>query len=191
MRGYITGVTDTALWTQYATGERELYGHTLARRSHEERTRSTRRSSPRRRRARTGRTTCRCRATTSSSAGSSTPDVWRRVQDAALALFRPRQRMRRPIRPDPRRHEVRVRPDDRRRAAADRRGPHPGLVTVVGRVDLRRPRRPRRRTREPRQGSRPPCARRRRLHRRRPGAGTAGRGLDGDHRPATSMRSND
>jgi phosphoribosylaminoimidazole-succinocarboxamide synthase len=29
VRGYITGVTDTALWTRYATGERELYGHSL------------------------------------------------------------------------------------------------------------------------------------------------------------------
>ena len=29
VRGYITGVTDTALWTQYANGERTLYGHTF------------------------------------------------------------------------------------------------------------------------------------------------------------------
>ena len=29
VRGYITGVTDTALWTRYATGERTLYGHEL------------------------------------------------------------------------------------------------------------------------------------------------------------------
>ena len=29
VRGYITGVTDTALWTQYAAGERVLYGHRL------------------------------------------------------------------------------------------------------------------------------------------------------------------
>ncbi len=29
VRGYITGVTDTALWTRYATGERTLYGHRL------------------------------------------------------------------------------------------------------------------------------------------------------------------
>jgi phosphoribosylaminoimidazole-succinocarboxamide synthase len=27
VRGYITGVTDTALWTRYATGERLIYGH--------------------------------------------------------------------------------------------------------------------------------------------------------------------
>jgi len=27
VRGYITGVTDTALWTQYAAGERTIYGH--------------------------------------------------------------------------------------------------------------------------------------------------------------------
>jgi phosphoribosylaminoimidazole-succinocarboxamide synthase len=29
VRGYITGVTDTALWTQYAAGDRVLYGHRL------------------------------------------------------------------------------------------------------------------------------------------------------------------
>ena len=27
VRGYITGVTDTALWTQYARGDRTIYGH--------------------------------------------------------------------------------------------------------------------------------------------------------------------
>ncbi len=29
VRGYITGVTDTALWTQYAAGARVVYGHEL------------------------------------------------------------------------------------------------------------------------------------------------------------------
>ncbi len=29
VRGYITGVTDTALWTRYAAGERVIYGHRL------------------------------------------------------------------------------------------------------------------------------------------------------------------
>jgi phosphoribosylaminoimidazole-succinocarboxamide synthase len=29
VRGYITGVTDTALWTRYAAGERVVYGHRL------------------------------------------------------------------------------------------------------------------------------------------------------------------
>lgn len=29
VRGYITGVTDTALWTAYARGERTIYGHDL------------------------------------------------------------------------------------------------------------------------------------------------------------------
>ena len=30
VRGYITGVTDTALWTRYAAGERTIYGHHFA-----------------------------------------------------------------------------------------------------------------------------------------------------------------
>ncbi len=29
VRGYITGVTDTSLWTRYARGEREIYGYPL------------------------------------------------------------------------------------------------------------------------------------------------------------------
>ena len=29
VRGYITGVTDTALWTQYARGDRVIYGHRM------------------------------------------------------------------------------------------------------------------------------------------------------------------
>ncbi len=29
VRGYITGVTDTALWTRYAAGERVVYGHSF------------------------------------------------------------------------------------------------------------------------------------------------------------------
>lgn len=29
VRGYITGVTSTSLWTRYAAGEREIYGHRL------------------------------------------------------------------------------------------------------------------------------------------------------------------
>ena len=30
VRGYITGVTDTALWTRYAAGQRTIYGHRFA-----------------------------------------------------------------------------------------------------------------------------------------------------------------
>src|SRR5436309_1967776 len=42
---------------------------------------------------------------------------------------------RRPVRPDPRRHQVRVRPD-RRRAPPGRRGPHPRLLALLGRRPL-------------------------------------------------------
>ncbi len=47
------------------------------------------------------------------------------------------RRARRRGRPDPRRHQVRVRADRRRRADPDRRGPHARLVALVGRRLLR------------------------------------------------------
>ncbi len=102
-------------------------------------------------------------------------------------------------RADPRRHEVRVRADARRRAAADRRGAHAGLVAVLGRRVVRGAAGRGRGAGEPRQGGRPPGARRRRLHGRRRRARAAGGRVDGDvgalhrrlraaHRPAVRAR---
>ena len=161
VRGYITGVTDTALWTQYAAGARVIYGHDFpdgltknTRSRHADRHARPPRPS-------TAPTTCRCRAPRSPTRGLVDAELWERVQAVALALFAPRQRAAARGRADPRRHEVRVRPDRRRRAAADRRGAHARLVALVGRGDLRRAARRRRRAREPRQGGRPAGARRR------------------------------
>ncbi|MDX2379737.1 MAG: phosphoribosylaminoimidazolesuccinocarboxamide synthase [Acidimicrobiia bacterium] len=86
VRGYITGVTDTALWTQYATGNRVLYGHRLPEGLHKNARLDTAIVTP----------------TTKGEAGSHdvplscddvvdrglvAPEVWDRVLEAALALF--------------------------------------------------------------------------------------------------------
>lgn len=87
VRGYITGVTDTALWTQYARGERVIYGHTFPD--------GLAKNSP--------LTEPIVTPTTKALAGGHDepiscdevaarglvdPELWQRVQDAALALFR-------------------------------------------------------------------------------------------------------
>ncbi len=113
-----------------------------ARWTHEERSARHARSSRRPPRASTAPTTFRCRATTWPSAGSSTPTLWERVQEVALALFdRGTERGAGSglILADTKYEFGR---DHRRRAAADRRGPHTGLVSLVGRIDLRRTGRP-------------------------------------------------
>ena len=89
---------------------------------------------------------------------------WEQVTAVALELFRRGQEVAGGRRADPRRHEVRVRPDRRRRAAADRRGAHARLVAVLGGRHLRRAAGRRRGAGEPRQGGRPPGPRRRRVH---------------------------
>jgi phosphoribosylaminoimidazole-succinocarboxamide synthase len=86
VRGYITGVTDTALWTRYAAGERTIYGHRF----------------PDGLRKNTALTEPIVTPTTKGSAGAhdvplSSADVvddghvpaelWRRVEHAAIELF--------------------------------------------------------------------------------------------------------
>ncbi len=87
VRGYITGVTDTALWTQYARGERVIYGHRFP----DGLAKNTPLPEP------------IVTPTTKATAGGHDepvscaevtdrglvePDLWTRVQEAALALFR-------------------------------------------------------------------------------------------------------
>jgi phosphoribosylaminoimidazole-succinocarboxamide synthase len=87
VRAYITGVTDTALWTQYAAGARTIYGHEF----------------PDGLRKNTALPEPIITPTTKAEAGGHDvplscadvvsrglvdADLWRRVQDAALAVFR-------------------------------------------------------------------------------------------------------
>ncbi len=90
-------------------------------------------------------------------------------------------------RPDPRRHEVRVRARPRRRAAADRRGAHARLLPLLGGGHLRGA--PRRRARSRRASTRRSirrALRRRRVHGRRRTAAARPVGLEPDDRAATS-----
>ena len=168
VRGYITGVTSTSLWQQYADGARTIYGYhfpdglrkntALPERDHHADHQGRRRVAPRR---------AADRAPRWSSAAWSTPTVGARCR-------RPRWRSSPAARRWPptagliladTKYEFGAR--RRRRAAADRRGAHARLVAVLGRRHLRRAARRRRGAGEPRQGSRPPGAARRRLPRRR------------------------
>jgi phosphoribosylaminoimidazole-succinocarboxamide synthase len=87
VRGYITGVTDTALWTQYASGERVLYGHTLP----DGLTKNAQLATPivtptTKGEAGTHDVPLSCDAVT--ERGLVDRDVWHRVQEVALELFR-------------------------------------------------------------------------------------------------------
>ena len=182
VRGYITGVTDTALWTQYAAGARVMYGHELPD-GLTKNSRLARRSSPRPPRPSTGLTTCRCRAPMSPTVAWSIRSCGNACRPSRWPCSNAARASGEHERTDPGRHEVRVRAHHRRRAAAHRRGAHAGLVTVVGRLDLRRTGRRGRRAREPRQGGRAAGARRHRLHRRRARPRIVPRRLVGHHRP--------
>ncbi len=114
VRGYITGVTDTALWTAYARGERTIYGHALPD--------GLSKNDP--------LPEAIITPTTKGDIGAHDVPItcdevvehglvdaalWRRVQDAALAVFargaaRGGRRPRSFLRSDPGRHEVRIRP---------------------------------------------------------------------------------
>jgi phosphoribosylaminoimidazole-succinocarboxamide synthase len=86
VRGYITGVTDTALWTQYAAGGRDLYGHRLP----DGLTKNARLHTPIVTPTTKGAdgehdVPLSCEAV--AERGLVEPTLWRRVQDVALALF--------------------------------------------------------------------------------------------------------
>jgi phosphoribosylaminoimidazole-succinocarboxamide synthase len=86
VRSYITGVTDTALWTAYARGERTIYGHELPdglskneHLPHPIITPTTK--------AQAGGHDTPITCAEVAEQGLVEPDLWRRVQDAALAVF--------------------------------------------------------------------------------------------------------
>ena len=133
VRGYITGVTSTSLWRPYAAGARTIYGYHFP----DGLAKNTALPEP------------LVTPTTKPPTGSTVHDeplTWAEVVERGLVERRrweqvdgdrpravpPRPGGRRGGRADPRRHEVRVRPHRRRRAAADRRGAHAGLVAVSG-----------------------------------------------------------
>jgi phosphoribosylaminoimidazole-succinocarboxamide synthase len=87
VRGHITGVTDTALWTRYARGERTIYGHELGEGLHKNDPLPTPIITPTTKAADGGHDeplTC----AEVVERGLLDADLWDQVQDAALALFR-------------------------------------------------------------------------------------------------------
>lgn len=87
VRGYITGVTSTALWYRYALGERQIYGYQFPEGLHKNEALSEPIITPTTKGGPTGhdeRLTC----AEVTERGLLTPAVWDQIQGAALAIFR-------------------------------------------------------------------------------------------------------
>lgn len=87
VRGYITGVTSTALWYRYSIGEREIYGYTFPEGLQKNQALPEAIITPTTKGGITGhdeRLTC----AEVTEKGYLDADTWNAVQDAALALFR-------------------------------------------------------------------------------------------------------
>ena len=139
VRGYITGVTSTSLWRQYADGARTDLRLPLPRRPAEEhRSANGDHHADHEGRARWPRRAAESRVT-SPARDSSQPRLWREVEAAALELFARGQELATAVGSDPCRHEVRVRHDACRRTAVDRRDAHSGFLALLGSRHLRSP----------------------------------------------------
>ncbi len=86
VRGYITGVTKTALWYRYDLGEREIYGHTLPDGLKKNQKFSQAIITPTTKGGPTGHDE-RLTIDQVSNEGYLDKESWKNVQDAALALF--------------------------------------------------------------------------------------------------------
>ena len=87
VRGYITGVTTTALWHRYALGERKIYGYTFPEGLHKNEALPEPIITPTTKGGPTGhdeRLTC----AEVTERGLLPPSVWDQIQAAALAIFR-------------------------------------------------------------------------------------------------------
>jgi phosphoribosylaminoimidazole-succinocarboxamide synthase len=87
VRGYITGVTKTSLWTLYAAGERHVYGYTLPEGLHKNDPLSTPLITPTTK-AGPGQHDERLTCAEVVERGLVDTDTWEAVQAAALAIFR-------------------------------------------------------------------------------------------------------
>jgi phosphoribosylaminoimidazole-succinocarboxamide synthase len=86
VRGYITGVTDTALWTRYANGERLVYGHRLPDGLHKNERLATPIITPTTK-GESGQHDVPLSCAEVVEAGLVDATLWDRVTEAALALF--------------------------------------------------------------------------------------------------------
>ena len=136
VRGYITGVTDTSLWRQYAEGARTIYGHRFPRRAGQEHAAArTDRHAHHEGRARRPRRADHVRRGRRPAA-SLDADALGAGHGGRPRGVPPRDHRGARGWADPRRHQVRVRSRNRRFADADRRVAHARLVAVVGRRQL-------------------------------------------------------
>ena len=117
VRAYLTGTTSTSIWVHYEGAQRTFCGHALARRPEEAPGACRRRSSRRAPRPRRATTTCRRRARRSCEiSGMRAADFDAAADDRDGPVRRGSAHLRR-ARPDPGRHQVRVRQDAGRRAS--------------------------------------------------------------------------
>ena len=135
VRGYITGVTSTALWTLYNAGVERPYGLDLPA--------GLRKNDPLPEPVITPTTKAtggahdeRLTSAEVVERGLVEPALWEEIQQAALAVFNRGQQVAAPGRADPGRHEIRVR-SDRRQTGADRRGAYARLEPLLGCGQLR------------------------------------------------------
>ncbi len=138
VRGYITGVTSTSLWRQYADGARTIYGYHfsdgLAKNSDLPSAIVTPTT-----KAEHGGHDEPLSPSDVVSKGLVAPGLWRRVETAALALFARGQEVARQsglILADTK-YEFGTTSD--RRTVADRRSAHTRFIALLGRRHLRRP----------------------------------------------------
>ena len=112
VRGYITGVTTTALWYRYSLGEREIYGYQLPDGLRKNEPLPEPIITPTTKGGPTGhdeRLTC----AEVVEHGFLDAATWEQVQAAALAIFQRGQQIAAEGRADPGGHQVRVRPRSR------------------------------------------------------------------------------
>ena len=155
VRGYITGVTTTALWYRYALGEREIYGYRFGEGLHKNEALPEPIITPTTKGGASGHDE-RLTPAEVSEQGYLDAGTWDEVQAAALALFRRGQAVARRaglILVDTKYEFGRAR---RWARAADRRGAHAGLVALLEGGLVRSAHRGRRRAGKLRQGVCPP-----------------------------------
>ena len=137
VRGYISGVTTTALWYRYSLGERHIYGYDFP----EGMTKNQALPEPiitPTTKGREGEHDERITCAEVIERGLLDTETWEQVQAAALAVFKRGQEIAQRGRADPGRHQVRVWPRARWAGRADRRGAHPRQQPLLGGRDATR-----------------------------------------------------
>ncbi len=129
VRGFLTGSTDTSIWTKYQAGERQFGNTTLPEGMRKNQPLPANLITP------TTKEAAHDRPITPEvivAEGWLTQAQWDFCSEATLKLFHFGQQLARNPRPHPRRHQIRVRPRQRRPDPPHRRDPHPRLAAATG-----------------------------------------------------------